>query len=240
MKKRILASLMALCLAVGLLPTAALAADEDRAKGEEPAPGCICETLCTNEAGNSECPVCAENVVECLGTAPVAPPAQTPAETITDPETQTSSSSEDPVAAPRSAWEGDEYGKGTKENPWDISYEGSGNDVDAYLLQNNADGDNPTYTCYITGTGKAATYSIDYDRLPPWWDQVDQITKVVVEDGITWIHDDGFSGAELLTEVELPSSLEYLGDYFSKCPALTSVTFPEGNPDRWRLGARAF
>ena len=146
----------------------------------------------------------------------------------------------DVTIASRSIWDGDESGKGIETNPWDISYEGSGNDVDAYLVQNDAGGDNPTYTCYITGTGKAATYSIDYDRLPPWWDQVNQITKVVVGEGITYIYDEGFSGAELLTEVELPSSLEYLGDYFSECPALTSITFPDRAPGRWWLGARAF
>lgn len=146
----------------------------------------------------------------------------------------------DVTIASRSIWDGDESGKGIETNPWDISYEGSGNDVDAYLVQNNADGDSPTYTCYITGIGKAATYSIDYDRVPPWWDQVNQITKVVVEEGITYIYDDGFSGAELLTKVELPSSLEYLGDYFSECPALTSITFLGGAPGRLWLGARAF
>lgn len=146
----------------------------------------------------------------------------------------------DVTIASRSIWDGDENGEGTKEKPWDISYEGSGNNVDAYLVQNNADVDNPTYTCYITGTGKAATYYIDIDNLPPWWEQVNQITKVVVEDGITNIYDDGFSGAELLTEVELPSSLEYLGSYFGECPALTSITFHDGAPGRWWLGARAF
>ena len=181
MKKGLVATLMSLCLLVGLLPISAFAVDE----------------------------------------------------TSSDQSPETN-------AAPRSAWAGDENSAGTKEKPWDISYEDSGNDVEAYLIQNDAGGDNPTYTCYITGTGKAATYSIDYDRLPPWWKQVNQITKVVVEDGITYIYDDGFSGAELLTDVELPSSLEYLGDYFSECPALTSITFPDGAPGRWWLGARAF
>ena len=153
MKKGLVATLMSLCLLVGLLPISAFAVDE----------------------------------------------------TSSDQSLETN-------AAPQSAWVGDERGEGTEEDPWDISYDGSGNDVDAYLVQNNADGDNPTYTCYITGTGKAASYYIDYNNLPPWWEQVNQITKVVVGEGITYIHDNGFSGAELLTEVELPSSLEYLGD----------------------------
>ena len=45
MKKRLLASLLSLCLLTGLIPTAALAAEDDA--GDALSPYCICESLCT-------------------------------------------------------------------------------------------------------------------------------------------------------------------------------------------------
>ena len=62
MKKRILASLMSLCLIVGLLPTAALAVDEPDG---DPSPVCTCGTLCTEEAVDDTCPVCVEDYKLC-------------------------------------------------------------------------------------------------------------------------------------------------------------------------------
>ncbi|WP_306488341.1 leucine-rich repeat protein [Agathobaculum sp.] len=54
MKKRILASLLSLCLLVGLLPTAALAIDEE--SGGDPSPNCTMTEGCTLEDGHEgEC-----------------------------------------------------------------------------------------------------------------------------------------------------------------------------------------
>ena len=95
MKKRILASLLCLCLLVGTLPTAALAADETQdggdsvvcaelagcvedahdedcplyvapEEGEEPGGAvCTCEALCAEGAVDENCPVCAEDYTLC-------------------------------------------------------------------------------------------------------------------------------------------------------------------------------
>ena len=67
MEKRLLASLMALCLLVGLFPTAAMATEGDLGTGAQ-TPQCVCETRCTDEDPNMECLVCAENPSACKGT----------------------------------------------------------------------------------------------------------------------------------------------------------------------------
>ena len=59
MKKRIVSTLLALCMLLCLMPTAAFAEDS----AEEP-PVCSCETACTTDNMNKECPACgAENAI---------------------------------------------------------------------------------------------------------------------------------------------------------------------------------
>ena len=53
MKKRIFSTLLALCMLLCLMPTAAFAEDS-----AETSPVCSCETACTAESMNTECPVC--------------------------------------------------------------------------------------------------------------------------------------------------------------------------------------
>lgn len=53
MKKRIVSTLLALCMLLCLMPTAAFAEDST-----ETPPVCSCETACTAESMNTECPVC--------------------------------------------------------------------------------------------------------------------------------------------------------------------------------------
>ncbi len=66
MKKRLFSILLALCMVLCLVPTTAFAESET----EEP-PVCTCETACTAEAMNADCPICGvegalpENCVKC-------------------------------------------------------------------------------------------------------------------------------------------------------------------------------
>ena len=53
MKKRIFSTLLALCMLLCLMPTAAFAEEST-----ETPPACSCETACTAESMNTECPVC--------------------------------------------------------------------------------------------------------------------------------------------------------------------------------------
>ena len=66
MKKRIVSTLLALCMLLCLMPTAAFAEDST-----ETPPVCSCETACTAEAMNADCPICGaegalpENCAKC-------------------------------------------------------------------------------------------------------------------------------------------------------------------------------
>ena len=53
MKKRIVSTLLALCMLLCLMPTAAFAEGST-----ETPPVCSCETACTAESMNADCPVC--------------------------------------------------------------------------------------------------------------------------------------------------------------------------------------
>lgn len=144
----------------------------------------------------------------------------------------------DVTIASRSVWAGDENGKGTQEDPWDISLYASSS-VTAYLKQNDGDSTSPTYTCYIQGTGYCQNYNNASET--PWYTWMDQITKVIVGEGITLTGIRSFSGADALTAVELPSTLTQVNTYtFSSCAALESVTFPNGRADEITIGNNAF
>ena len=63
MKKRLLASVMSLCMILSLLPVSALA--EEPAETPEADPTCICETMCTEDSWNEACPVCKDGYELC-------------------------------------------------------------------------------------------------------------------------------------------------------------------------------
>ena len=88
MKKRIFSTLLALCMLLCLMPTAAFAEES----AEEP-PVCSCETACTAESMNTDCPVCGaedalpENCAKCAQPADDA--AAQPEEKVSDPQPET-------------------------------------------------------------------------------------------------------------------------------------------------------
>ncbi|MBR2194745.1 MAG: InlB B-repeat-containing protein [Salinivirgaceae bacterium] len=56
------------------------------------------------------------------------------------------------------------------------------------------------------------------------------ITAVIVPEGVTTIGANAFGSCERLTQISLPSTLVNLGSYaFQSCPALTTVTVADGN-----------
>ena len=101
MKRRFLSLLTAFALCLTLIPTTAFADDEGR--GEDVSP-CICETACTEEAMNPDCPVCG---------AEDAQPEDCRAPKLADETGSTPTPEEDPVPAPGGA---DEVQSG-KEQP---------------------------------------------------------------------------------------------------------------------------
>ena len=85
MKKRIVSTLLALCMLLCLMPTAAFAEEST-----ETPPACSCETACTAESMNKDCPVCgaegasAENCAKYIKPADDA--AAQPEEKVSDPQ----------------------------------------------------------------------------------------------------------------------------------------------------------
>ena len=73
MKKQIVSTLLALCMLLCLMPTAAFAEEST-----ETPPVCSCETACTAESMNESCPVCGaegalpENCAKCAQPADAA------------------------------------------------------------------------------------------------------------------------------------------------------------------------
>lgn len=88
MKKRIVSTLLALCMLLCLMPTAAFAEEST-----ETPPVCSCETACTAESMNTECPVCGAEGALPENCATCAPPADDavvqPEGEVSDPQPET-------------------------------------------------------------------------------------------------------------------------------------------------------
>ena len=88
MKKRLLSILLMCCMVLTLLPTTAFAEEST-----ETPPVCSCETACTAESRNAECPVCGaedalpENCAKCAQPADAA--AAQPVGEVSDPQPET-------------------------------------------------------------------------------------------------------------------------------------------------------
>ena len=88
MKKQIVSSLLALCMLLCLMPTAAFAEEST-----ETPPVCSCETACTAESMNTDCPVCGaegalpENCAKCAQPADDA--VVQPEGEVSDPQPET-------------------------------------------------------------------------------------------------------------------------------------------------------
>lgn len=217
MKKRILASLMSLCLLVGLLPTAAFAAEPDTT--EEAPQAVVCELTpgCTLEAGHEgDCVVAPaegnpsepENdpvtqpgggdITESANTAP-AGDSNTPSDPMNESEvdeTPSAPSNEAEKAPASNAEPVEVQEQGTKGNPWNVSAEGAGNNVTAYLEPNSEDRNSTTYTLVISGTGDMKDFEVgtgDTENRAPWFttleDAFTSITAVTIGDGVTSIGD---------------------------------------------------
>ena len=78
-------------------------------------------------------------------------------------------------------------------------------------------------TLTIWGNGAMGNYTSSFDV--PWGTD---ITKVIIEDGVTSIGNHAFSDCSSLTSISLPESLTSIGDYaFCSCSNLASISLPE-------------
>ena len=103
---------------------------------------------------------------------------------------------------------------------WDISAEGEGNSVTAYLSEG---------TLYIQGQGKMKDFTI---TLQPWYDLRGNITKVEIGEGITNIGKNTFQGSNNLEKITIPNTVTEIGETaFFNCESLSQIIIPEGITD---------
>lgn len=92
-----------------------------------------------------------------------------------------------------------------------------------------------THTLTISGTGAMTDYSYGES---PWFAYIEDITNIVIEDGVTTICEDAFSYCDGLTTLTIPNSVTTIGNYaFEWCMYLTEVTIGSGVTS---IGDRAF
>ena len=95
---------------------------------------------------------------------------------------------------------------------------------------NGTCGEKATWNFYkgvLTISGTGAMYDYAKDARAPWYDYKYKITSVVIDEGITSIGNNAFSGCGF-TSITIPSSVTSIGDNaFYFCQNLASITIPE-------------
>lgn len=261
MKKRILASLMSLCLLVGLLPTVAFAAEDPSAGKDEQPAVCTCEAPCTEESRDETCPVCVEDYTLCEAQAEPTttependPDAQPGGEDVSDPADPACAElagcvdgSHDPecplyVAPVEPDTEPEEAPapvEPTEGNailaPAPVVEDGMSGNCGAegnessvtWALTKNEDGED-TYTLTISGEGAMQDFSGNGDR--GWNSYADNITKIEVSEGVTYIGSRAFQALNSCETISLPASLTELDDMaFGGIYGLAEIIVAEGS-----------
>ena len=81
-----------------------------------------------------------------------------------------------------------------------------------------------THTLTISGEGSMADYS---SNTMPWYPYRKEMTKVIIENGVTSIGDYAFGYCNDLTSITIPNSVSSIGSFaFKNCSGLTSITIP--------------
>lgn len=94
----------------------------------------------------------------------------------------------------------------------------------------------PNGVLSISGAGTMSDFASPADM--PWVDSLTSITSVVVEEGVTSVGSNAFSGCTYLVSVNLPDSLVRIGENaFSGCTGLEKVEIPVGVTE---IGLEAF
>lgn len=234
MKKRLLASLMSLCLIVGLLPTAAFAAEADTTEAAPQAVVCEVTPGCTLEAGHEgDCmvapvegdssepgndldaqpggedvsaPVCAE-LAGCVDGShdPECPLYVAPVEPEEVPA-PVEPAEENVILDPAPVVENGEMSGNCGATESDnLTWE---------LKQNNKDAENPTYTLSISGSGAMADYT---NVTTPWG------VALAKELDISDIMGEA---DPLITEINISEGITYIGNHAFRSTGISTITIP--------------
>ena len=242
MKRRLLASLMSLCLLLGMVPTAL--ATEGEADGGTP-PACTCEALCTEASVDVGCPVCGEDYTLCAYEAPAddhesIPCAKTEGCILEDghegecvlpdgPEMAPTNQSGDPdllgggLSAVSSAMSGT---CGATDNESSVTWKIEGTTLTISGSGAIKDYAHHSDTNHQVTEGTCDTPDCDYNR--PWASQIESITSIVIEDGVTGIGNCAFRSMSAVTSLSIGNSVTVIGENaFKDCEALTSIAIPD-------------
>ena len=102
-------------------------------------------------------------------------------------------------------------------------------------------GENLTWTLDDDGTltisGTGAMDDFHHSTGAPWY-YADPITRVVIEDGVTYIGSFAFKNCFTMTDISIPDSVTAIGNSaFQNCSGLTSINLPDSITD---IGFSAF
>ena len=108
---------------------------------------------------------------------------------------------------------------------------------DADVVDSGTCGDDLTWvltedgTLTISGTGEMESYSSGYPleiEKAPWYSYRDEITSVIIEDGVTSVGSFAFYDCTNITNISLPDSLTSIQSHaFYYCSSLTSISLPD-------------
>lgn len=80
----------------------------------------------------------------------------------------------------------------------------------------------------LTITNDSCMKNYESAAKTPWYAERNEVTSIIVADGVTKIGDYAFYGYSNLASVQLPDSLESIGNYaFKNCGKLSEITLPE-------------
>lgn len=103
-----------------------------------------------------------------------------------------------------------------ENNTWDISENGD-RSVVATLSKDGV--------LSISGTGKMKNWS--HSENAYWYEMIDKITSVIIDEGVTNIGDFAFNGCTSLTNIIIPNSVTSIGHIaFYECTSLTELKIP--------------
>ena len=111
-------------------------------------------------------------------------------------------------------------------------------DTEIYVIARGTCGPNASWTLQtngtltVSGTGDMEFGMARSADIVPWADFRDQITSVVIKEGITSIADSAFSECQSLEGVSIGSTVTSVGDEaFARCDSLTEITFEGSAPE---------